>query len=210
MALKLKAWGDLRKCQRAEDAKAVEGRSADLAKCQTRFKDTLAMIADRATAAGIACRFHDNGDNTVTDFDTGRMWLKLVGLDGVANGANLLDADNVSDWGTALQMAGGINGQSTDGTTLLPVPGAPPYGDWRLPTIVELGTILDTNAPDCRSGGACIDPIFGPTVAGGYWAATTFAAPAWVVSFGESGFGFMFRSNPAFVGYHMRAVRSAF
>ena len=30
MALKLKAWGDLRKCQRAEDANAVKGRSARL------------------------------------------------------------------------------------------------------------------------------------------------------------------------------------
>jgi hypothetical protein len=209
MALKLKAWGELRKCQRAEDANAVKGRSADLAQCQTRFQHTLAMIADKATAAGIVCRFHDNGDNTVTDFDTGLMWLKLVGLDGVANGANLLDADNVSDWRTALQLAGAINGQSTDGTTLLPVPGAPPYGDWRLPTIVELVTILDTDAPDCRRLGACIDPIFGPTVADGYWAATTTGVPAWVVAFGEIGFGFTFASNPAFAGYHMRPVRSA-
>jgi hypothetical protein len=68
---------------RTQDANAIQGKSADLATCQTSFQGTLAMIADRATAAGIACRFHDNGDNTVTDLDTGLMWLKLVGLDGV-------------------------------------------------------------------------------------------------------------------------------
>ena len=206
MMLKLKAWGNLRQCQRAEDANAIQGNPADLARCHTKFHDTLAMIADRATAEGTACRFHDNGDNTVTDLDTGLMWLKLVGLDGVPQ-ANLLDADNKWDWGTALQMAAGINGQSTDAKTLLPVPGVPPYGDWRVPTIVELKTIRGPDdAPDCQIGGACINPIFGPTAAGLYWSTTTGSGLTWVMSFLE-GLGMVMNSPGA--PEHIRAVRSA-
>jgi len=204
MVLKLKAWGNLRRCQRTEDANAIQGKSADLATCQTKFQDTLALIAERATSAGIACRFHDNGDNTVTDLDTGLMWLKLADLDGVPQ-ANLLDADNVWDWVTSLKMAVGINGQSSDGRTLFPVPGVPSYGNWRLPTIVELATIRDPDAPDCQIGGACIDPIFGPTAAGIYWTTTT--PFPWVVSF-QNVSPFIFLQGSGSLE-HIRTVRSA-
>ena len=37
LAKKVKAWGELRLCQRKEEAKAVQGRSADRAACQARF-----------------------------------------------------------------------------------------------------------------------------------------------------------------------------
>jgi len=36
-AQRLKAWGNLRKCRRLEEAKAIQGRSADPAKCQATF-----------------------------------------------------------------------------------------------------------------------------------------------------------------------------
>jgi hypothetical protein len=45
-------------------------------------------------------------------------------------------------------------------------PGFAGHSDWRLPTLQELGTIVDSDA--CKSG-ACIDPVFGPTVADEYW-----------------------------------------
>ena len=35
------------------------------------------------------------------------------------------------------------------------------YSDWRIPTIVELASLLDPGAPGCGFGAACIDPIFG-------------------------------------------------
>lgn len=43
--------------------------------------------------------------------------------------------------------------------------------DWRLPTIVELQTIQVPGYP-CGTT-HCIDPMFGPTTAGGYWSSTT-------------------------------------
>lgn len=51
----------------------------------------------------------DNGDNTVMDFDTGLMSLKLVGLGGVQQ-PNVPDADDRFDWTTALQIAARIKG----------------------------------------------------------------------------------------------------
>jgi hypothetical protein len=59
--------------------------------------------------------------------------------------------------------------------------------DWRLPTIVEWQTIINTG---CGSG-PCIDPIFGPTQPtpsgsgySGYWSSTDFPFPGdkWLVN----------------------------
>jgi hypothetical protein len=63
--------------------------------------------------------------------------------------------------------------------------------DWRLPSIVELHTIVDLTAPGCGDGGACIDQtVFGPTTAFFYWSATTdtdLPVFAWGVAFGADG-----------------------
>ena len=37
LAKKLKEWGKLRKCQATENGKALQGKPADPAKCQTKF-----------------------------------------------------------------------------------------------------------------------------------------------------------------------------
>src|SRR5258705_276721 len=76
---------------------------------------------------------------------------------------------------------------------------------WRLPTIVELQTILLDPYP-CGTS-PCIDPVFGPTVANRYWSATTFATSptdAWYVYFND---GFVAKNNK-FGGYDVRAVRA--
>jgi len=82
------------------------------------------------------------------------------------------------------------------------------HGDCRLPTVVELPTILDPDASDCAIGGARIDPIFGPTVAGAYWSNTADLGPRWVVRFQRNGLGRVGPDNPA-APEHMRVVRSA-
>ena len=50
--------------------------------------------------------------------------------------------------------------------------------DWRLPTIAELQTIVDTTVAGCGSGSPCIDPTFGPTAATFTCSASTSAADA--------------------------------
>ena len=54
----------------------------DLGKCQTQFEEKRAKIDAQAAKAAIACRYGDNGDQTVTDYDTGLMWEKKDGVVG--------------------------------------------------------------------------------------------------------------------------------
>jgi hypothetical protein len=63
-----------------QDAKAIQGRSADPAKCQAKFDQKVEKIRAQAAASAVPCRYRDNGDNAVTDFDTGLMWVKQVAL----------------------------------------------------------------------------------------------------------------------------------
>jgi hypothetical protein len=59
--------------------------------------------------------------------------------------------------------------------------------DWRQPTIAEVQTIMLAPYPCTTS--PCIDEgLFGPTIAGGYWTATTngnLPGFAWVVNFSD-------------------------
>ncbi len=85
-------------------------------------------------------------------------------------------------------------------------PGLEGYTDWRVPTLAELNTIVDFSAPGCKTGGPCINPIFGPTLADDYWSATTNSdEPA-------RGFGVNFSNGQNFwvsktAALHVRAVR---
>jgi hypothetical protein len=146
------------------------------------------------TDRGQQDRLVDNGDGTVTDRQTGLQWEQKT--TDVGSGANLSDphdVDNRYSWsitagpdGTVFTFflaglnhgATGVGNCAGDGSTQ--VGGFAGHCDWRLPTIVELRTILDTTVSGCGSGTACINPIFGPTAATGnsdvYWSATTSAA----------------------------------
>ncbi len=191
LAKKLKEWGKLRKCQAVEDAKALQGKPADRAKCQTKFDTKLAAINSKAAAADIACRYRDNGDQTVTDYDTGLQWEKKDNLGGIH------DVDDAWQWsvggppylpsGAAFSyFVGALNFQLSDGSGCFGN-----HCDWRLPTHDELTTIVDSSHGLCAGGsGGCIDPIFGPTALL-YWSLTTESFDQLLVdyvSFGASGF----------------------
>jgi hypothetical protein len=196
LAKKLKAWGKLRQCQRNEEAKANLGKAFDLAKCQTKFADTSGKLDAQGTAAGVACRYIDNGQS-ITDTKTGLMWEKKSSL---ILCSNVHCVGDVYLWTDAMStFVSQLNGYS--GTTNpTEAPGFEGRNDWRLPSIDELSSILDTNATGCGGGtGPCIDPIFGPTSVDNYWSAITYSdtpANAWVVSFdfgvplvGDKGYG---------------------
>jgi hypothetical protein len=204
LAKKAKAWGELRLCQRKEEAKAVQGHSADRAACQARFAASLDAIGVDAAHSAIPCRYRDNGDNTVTDFDTGLMWAKQHALDGFTSVSDVLDADDTFTLDGAAAAAASLTGTGNDVT---PVPGIGAHTDWRLPTIVELMSIVDTTTVACQVGGPCIDPIFGLTVPAFYWASTTDdGSTGWIVDFRE---GAMTVGSPG-LALHARPVRSAF
>jgi quinol monooxygenase YgiN len=101
-------------------------------------------------------RFHDNRDGTVTDHLTGLIWLKDA------------DAFGERTWADALAKANGLQsgdaGLSDDSAE----------GDWRLPNVLELLSLLDLSNP---SG----PPLprehpFRNVVTGNYWSSTTVAA----------------------------------
>jgi hypothetical protein len=188
LALKRQAWGNLRKCQAAEEIKQLKGKPADLAKCQTKFQEKLAKVSGKATEAAIACRYGDNGDGTVTDYDTGLQWeqktgLFVIGLGIVCVPGNPLHCvNNTYDWDEANKFVDA----SANGVTLNTC--FSDHCDWRLPTIVQLQTILLAPFP-CGTS-PCIDPIFGLTAAEQYWTSTTDdtapgVADAWYVDFDD-------------------------
>ncbi len=140
-------------------------------------------------------RFVDNGDGTITDTQTGLMWEKKTGT--VGGGKNFDDPTNVDNTYTWT-----ANSPAADGTlfadflakmncTISATGGCGPgnHRDWRIPTIAELRTIL-TADPNCSLFiSPCIDPIFGPTAAVGYWSSSSLAGDpgdAWLVNFGNS------------------------
>ncbi len=151
-------------------------------------------------------RFVDNGDGTVSDNQTGLMWEKKV--NGVACQHCLEDR---YPWSPGLESLG-LPAESpsimdwlsaTNGLTSTPnaQAGLAGYGDWRMPNIVELQTILD-----CSFESPCIDPIFGPTIPSAYWASATFAdvaAQGWGVGFMN---GLVGVANKG-VSFYVRAVR---
>lgn len=203
LAKKVKEWGKLQKCHTLENAKALQGKAADLEKCQTKFEAKLASLNAQAAVAGVACRYRLNGDFTLTDVDTGLMWEQKTDDGGIH------DKDNLYNWNTVLSgvppngtaftdFLGTLNGgTSDDGTTTSGCFAG--HCDWRLPTIEELQTILDTSEGTCGGGGGpCIDPVFGPTAAGLalYWSSTSlssFLGDAWVVDFGSGSWGNEFK-----------------
>jgi hypothetical protein len=146
-------------------------------------------------------RFMDKGDGTVTDHQTGLIWEKKVAGSSCLHCVNDLytwTSSGTAPDGTAFTafldaLNGGPTGVgnclSDDAVTV--TGGFNGHCDWRLPSIVELETIVDLSVPGCDPGvfpsgiATCIDPIFGPTQTGNYWSST--AVPgfpvAWLASF---------------------------
>ena len=121
-------------------------------------------------------RFVDNGDGTVTDHQTGLIWEKKV-----AGSSCLHCVDDSYNWSFSGAAPDGLaftsflntlNGGATGAGNCVSPDGSSITGgfnghcDWRLPSIVELQTIVDLSATGCPRS-PCIDPIFGPTGGGG-------------------------------------------
>ena len=164
-----------------------------------------ALAAANANTALATCpgntptRFTDNGDGTICDSHTGRMWEKKTGTVGAtvdcADAMVCPDPHNVNSrntWaatGTTpdgmlytvfLAQLNGLTGSPKVGGTSAPCFAG--HCDWRIPASIELEEIL---VPSCSSP-PCIDAAFGPTHASIYWSSSIGLggpADAWGASF---------------------------
>jgi hypothetical protein len=169
-------------------------------------------------------RYVANGDGTVMDNLTGLMWEQQTStcsgevtcysnIYTWASTSTLSLADGTLFTGFIAGLNGGDYYSPSAGQDVSAGPGScfANHCDWRIPTIAELQTIIESTAPGCDSGSPCVDPAFGPTQASNYWSSSALAdntQNAWVVYFFD---GQVF--GPGGVGvklslYYARAVRS--
>jgi hypothetical protein len=150
-------------------------QSATLSKCRLKY----ATSWDKLVAAGdgsVTCvgdRWIDDGDGTVTDNLTTLQWEMKTDLDGTANALDPHDADNAYTWTATGTAADGT--VFTDFLATLNTACFAGHCDWRLPTLLELHTILAGSHPCTTS--PCIPAIFGPTATDLYWTSITISGP---------------------------------
>jgi len=149
----------------------------------------------------------------VRDNVTGLIWEVKQNKDDMKNYANPHDADNRYTWYDSNPDTNGgdpgVPGDGTDTEDFIIALNTAQFGghnDWRIPTIKELSSIVDSNIP---SPGPTIDTNYFPntpnTVWADYWSSTTYAINpdyAWEVNFN----GLVYDDNK-FFNLFVRAVR---
>jgi len=121
-----------------------------------------------------ATRFTDNRNGTVTDRLTGLIWLKHVNCFGMM------------DWQGALQAAENLKDGACRADPAFVLADGSSAGDWRLPTMQELCTLIDFSR---RSPALPKGHLFGALPTGFHWSATALDSHCevvWTVYF-ESG-----------------------
>lgn len=156
-------------------------------KCRERYHSAFEKLQGLSGTICAEPRWEDNGDQTVTDNLTGLIWEKKRNLDTAVNPADPHDADNAYSW----TVTDGDNADEdgtvfTDFLATLNTSSFAGANGWRLPSVVELQTILLSDPYPCGTS-PCIHPTFGPTQAVAYWSTTSGAnglpSEAWDIDF---------------------------
>lgn len=119
-------------------------------------------------------RFIDNKDGTVTDCLTGLVWLRNANCFGMM------------DWKSARLAAKSLKNGDCGSDPALILSDGSSVGDWRLPTMRELCTLIDFSRREPALPSGHMFSVFPP---GYHWSATRFdyhSGIAWIVYF-ESG-----------------------
>jgi hypothetical protein len=185
---------------------------------------TLQCGADCAfdTSGCYSVRFTDNGDGTVTDAQTGLMWEKKGHLDGVpvaCISAGVCPDPHDADNQYTYSADSPTGPQGTAYTVMLAqlnaLGGFAGHTDWRLPTLVELQSIVDyadasgpvTNAVfDTGCTSSCTGIACSCAAAGLYWTndlVTSISGNAWLADFSDGSA----LNDTRDTDYYVRAVR---
>ncbi|NSY33926.1 DUF1566 domain-containing protein [Pseudoalteromonas sp. JC28] len=143
---------------------------------------------DNITPSTPNSRFALNENGTVTDTQTGLMWMRCS-LGQTWDGSTCTGSASTYTWAQALASADESNYAG--------------FSDWYLPNIKELNSIVET---------ACYDPainqtVFPNTPSSGYWSSSPYAyygSSAWLVSFSNGYDG----GNSKNYNRHVRLVRA--
>ncbi len=140
-------------------------------------------------------RFKDNGDGTLTDTQSGLMWMRCA-LGQRWNGATCAGDPASYNWESAQGAASTLNAQG----------GYASFKDWRMPHIPELAMIVERQCSDPRVNLALF-PATPPTY---FWTATARRGKgqesmAYRISFGPEGASASTKSDQ----YFARLVRAS-
>ena len=131
-------------------------------------------------------RFVANGDSTVTDNLTGLIWeMQTTACSAVncvfnqytwSSSGTLADGTLFTNFLATLNGGDYNNAATAQDVTTGAGTCFANHCDWRIPTISELQTLIETAVPGCGSTAPCIDPVFGPTSPlsqSAYWSIST-------------------------------------
>jgi len=178
-------------------APAPAGVTAPVAKTGQTTSYAPGDDGDLKKGAAVASgRFVDNNNGTVTDKQTGLIWLTEGQCTQFFSGDT--SVGNKRPWDAAVDSANKLaSGRCglTDGSVA---------GDWRLPNVNELLSLIDSGNSNPALPTDC--PLAASTVPSDYWSSTTYAGfpgYAWPVYFYSGYVDYDDKSS----AYYVRAVR---
>jgi hypothetical protein len=172
-------------------------------------RDLTALITGAGASRTSAFAFTPlAGGDCIQDNVTGLVWegkTASAGLRAATNTYTWLNSDSAGNGGAAGTVNGGTCSGSTacDTQTYAAAVNAAKvcgFSDWRLPTVAELTTLVDSGA----ASGAAADVAIANQRAASYWTATPKASQgdfsgAWIVDFATGAVGYTAKGTPAAV-----------
>lgn len=174
--------------------------------------DTGAQVACSATtlARQDAALGRDAGSNTNSGAD-GRLGFAFAAVAGGSGGAGCTrDLVTGLVWSTASNASSALAAEAA--VSVANSASRCGFSDWRLPTVLDLASLVDSGATAAPRIDPTLDASAGGTPLASFWSAEAYAGDTrgrWVVDFNSGAIGFETDSNPLAKPAAVRMVRGA-